>query len=33
VAVKNGKTYIGAPVPKAFAERMGMTTYEPHRAE
>lgn len=32
VAVKNGKTYLSAPLPKAAAERMGMTTYEPYKA-
>lgn len=32
VAVKNGKTYLGHPLPKAFAEKMGMKTYEPFSA-
>ncbi len=28
VAQKGDKTYLGAPLPKAIALRMGMTTYE-----
>jgi hypothetical protein len=32
VAVKNGKTYLGRPLPEHFARKMGMTAYEPYTA-